>query len=49
MAITSINNEEEYQQALDRLFIIFDAKPNTSEGDELSLLADLIDEYEGDV
>ncbi len=41
-----IKSQEEYDQALQKLEMIFDAKPGTSEGDELELLALLIDNYE---
>jgi len=41
-----IKTEEEYKQALIRLEIIFDADPETAEGDELDLLSLLIDNYE---
>lgn len=41
-----IKNEKEYQKALNRLEKIFDAKKGTKEGDELELLALLIDKYE---
>jgi len=44
--IKSINTESDYQAALARLEIIFDAKPNTPAGDELELLGMLIDNYE---
>lgn len=41
-----IKTNEEYEQALERLEAIFDASPGTIEGDELELLALLIDKYE---
>lgn len=41
-----IKTETEYEQALQRLDIIFDAKKGTVEGDELELLSFLIDNYE---
>jgi HTH-type transcriptional regulator / antitoxin HigA len=41
-----IKTEEEYNEALKRLEVIFDAELNTSEGDELDLLSLLIDNYE---
>lgn len=41
-----IKTAEEYDQALKRLEKIFDAKPGTPEGEELELLALLIDNYE---
>lgn len=41
-----IKTREECDQALGRLEMIFDASPGTAEGDELELLALLIDNYE---
>ncbi len=41
-----IKSEKEYRAALQRLEEIFDAKKNTSLGDELELLSLLIDQYE---
>ena len=41
-----IKTEYEYNQALQRLELIFDAEPGTAEGDELDLLSLLIDSYE---
>jgi len=41
-----IKSEEEYNQALERLEVIFDSQPNTLLGDELELLSLLIDNYE---
>jgi len=41
-----IKTEKDYQKALKRLEIIFDAKKNSREGDELELLTLLIDNYE---
>ena len=38
----------DYQQALERLEIIFEAKRGTNEGDELEILAILIDNYENE-
>lgn len=46
MDIKPIKTEKDYQQALTRLEAIFDAKKETSEGDELELLGVLIDQYE---
>ena len=46
MTIKPIKTEKHYEQALQRLEAIFDAKPNTPEGDELEVLGILIDEYE---
>jgi HTH-type transcriptional regulator/antitoxin HigA len=41
-----IKTEKEYQKALKRLDMIFDAKKGSQEGDELELLSLLIDNYE---
>jgi HTH-type transcriptional regulator/antitoxin HigA len=41
-----IKTEQDYQQALNRLEEIFDAKKGSQEGDELELLGILIDLYE---
>lgn len=46
MTIRPIKTENDYEQALQRLEVIFDAKPDTPEGDELEVLGILIDEYE---
>ena len=46
MTITPIRNEKDYQAALKRLDKIFDAKKGSKEGDELEVLAILIDAYE---
>jgi HTH-type transcriptional regulator/antitoxin HigA len=44
----AIRTKKDYQAALERLDVIFDAIPGTSEGDELEVLAILIDKYERD-
>ena len=46
MNIKVIKTEEEYNQALKRFEIIFDALADTPEGDEAELLAILIEKYE---
>jgi HTH-type transcriptional regulator/antitoxin HigA len=46
MNLKVIKTEEDYNQALKRLEIIFDALPDTPEGDEAELLAILIEKYE---
>lgn len=46
MTIKPIKTKKDYQTALDRLELIFDAKPGTPEGDELEVLGILIDKYE---
>jgi len=48
MKITPIKNEKDYQNALNRLEKIFDAKMGTQEGDELEILSILIDKYENE-
>ncbi len=48
MNIKPIKTKKDYQQALDRLEIIFDSKKGTSEGDELEILGILIGQYESD-
>jgi HTH-type transcriptional regulator/antitoxin HigA len=46
MTIKLIKTEEDYQKALKRLEIIFDAKQGTAESDEADILGLMIDEYE---
>jgi len=46
MEIKPIKSEEDYQNALKRLEVIFDAAPDSKEGDEAEVLAMLIDNYE---
>ena len=46
MEIKIIKSEKEYQKALRRLEVIFHAKKGSKEGDELELLALLIDTFE---
>ena len=46
MEIKLIRTEEDYQKALERLEVIFNAKRGTREGDELELLSLLIEDYE---
>lgn len=46
MNIKPIKTKKDYQLALERLDVIFDAKPGTTEGDELEILALLVDNYE---
>jgi len=48
MNIRPIKTEKDYDQALDRLEVIFDATSGTPEGDELEVLGILIDQYEND-
>lgn len=44
----SISSEEEYRAALKRIEELFDALPNTAEGDELEKWISLIESYEND-
>lgn len=46
--IKPINTEDDYNQALERLELIFDAKKGTKEGDELEILSILIEKYENE-
>ena len=48
MKITPIRNEKDYQKALDRLELIFDAKKGSEQGDELEILSILIDRFENE-
>jgi len=41
-----IKNEQEYEKALERLEVIFDARINSKEGDEAEILSMMIDNYE---
>lgn len=43
-----IKNKKDYQQAIARLDVIFDAKRGTAEGDKLEILGILIDQYENE-
>ncbi len=46
MNIRPIKTELDYNKALERLEIIFDAKKGTKEGDELEILSILIEKFE---
>lgn len=48
MEIRPIKTESDYNQALERLEVIFDAKKGSSEGDELEVLGILIDQFENE-
>ena len=48
MNLKPIRTRKDYQQALDRLEVIFDAKKGTDEGDELEILGILIEQYENE-
>lgn len=46
MQIQPIHTEQDYENTLERIEEIFDAKPGSTEGDELEILGILVDEYE---
>ena len=46
MNIKMIKNENDYQKALERLEVIFDAPIDSPEGDEAEILSILIEKYE---
>ncbi|NTU54573.1 MAG: transcriptional regulator, partial [Chlorobiaceae bacterium] len=46
MQIKPLKTEFDYQEALVRLEQIFDALPDTPDGDELEILGILVDHYE---
>ena len=46
MEIRPIKTEKDYDLALARVNTLFEAKPNTNEGDELDILVTLIEKYE---
>jgi HTH-type transcriptional regulator/antitoxin HigA len=48
MTIKPIKTKKDYQQAMNRLDVIFDAKPGTPAGDELEILSILIEKYEAE-
>ncbi len=48
MKLKPIKSEQDYHQVLERLEEIFDAEPNTKEGDELEILGILIKKYENE-
>ncbi len=48
MNISPINNEQDYQNALNRLEQIFDAEKGSTEGNELEILGILIEKYENE-
>ena len=48
MNINLIKTVNDYNQALERLEVIFDSKRGTEEGDELEILGMLIDQYENE-
>ncbi len=46
MKIKPIRTDKDYEAALARIAEIFDAEPDTSDGDELEILASLVEVYE---
>ncbi len=46
MEIKPIKTEKDYEKTIKRLDLIFDASPNSKEGDEAEILSMLIDNYE---
>lgn len=48
MKIKPIKTEKDYQQALARLEVVFDAQKGTEKGDELEILSILIEKYENE-
>jgi HTH-type transcriptional regulator/antitoxin HigA len=48
MTIKPIKTEADYNEALERLELIFNAQKGTSEGDELEILGILIETYENE-
>lgn len=46
MEINPIKTEKDYNKALERLELIFDATPNSEEGDEAEIISLLIENYE---
>ncbi|AVR44384.1 transcriptional regulator [Christiangramia fulva] len=48
MNIKPLKNEQDYEKALERLEVIFDAPANSQEGDEAEILSMLIDNFENE-
>ena len=46
MEIEPIKTEKDYYKALERLELIFDAAPNSKEGDEAEIISLLLENYE---
>lgn len=46
MTLKLLRTKNDYTQAMERLEVLFDAKKNTPEGDELEVLSILIEKYE---
>lgn len=48
MNVKPIRTKKDYQQSIDRLEVLFDAKKGTKKGDELEILGILIEQYENE-
>src|SRR6266852_3515264 len=48
MNIKPINNEADYKNALSRIDDLWEAKPKTKDGDELTILSILVENYESE-
>lgn len=48
MTIKPIKTQKDYQNALERLELIFDSKKDSAQGDELEILGILIEKYENE-
>ena len=46
MKIKPIKNKKDYEQAMERLEVIFDAKKGSEQGDELEISGMLVESYE---
>jgi HTH-type transcriptional regulator/antitoxin HigA len=46
MRISPIKTDEDYQAALEEIELLFEAKPNTPNGDKLDVLTTLVQAYE---
>lgn len=46
MEIKPIRTDEDYRNALERIYLLFDADPNSLEGQELDVLVTLVEAYE---
>jgi HTH-type transcriptional regulator/antitoxin HigA len=46
MNINPIKNEQDYEDALERVMLLMDAEKDTPEGDELDILGTLVEAYE---
>ena len=48
MTVKPIKTKKDYHQSLETLEVMFDAKKDSAEGDELEVLSILIDKYENE-